>query len=461
MIRSVEVILNLDFFVNINKNLGLAILLAFLAPLPIVAQEDSKQEELLEEESTQEEVTQEILCVREEAVEETSEQGEGEFSGQGESEELVECKDFDFNKNFKLDPGAEQDAYLRHFHSAYYREVDTNKDGQIDEAERIAYESKLDDLVAENADELNSIREERGMLSFEEADEITKGPPEPKPSKNLFGFQIRRHYEDISVVTPPKEFAAIQPAILSFASDFINNNDTWAARGAIFYPIRVETSEDTGTTSGNPVLSAYTLNPGITFDRVDNSNSDDKDVNVLNFKFGSELEITGGPLFNANYFRFSANYETDFDFKPDVLAFEAQWEPILLGAGIGVSRSIFGGAIEYRLRGILHTEIGSVVDSGGRDDLNTGETIFRIGPKIQLQFWPGGEAIQRFAFNINWEFLQTLTGDTETRDLFEAGLTFRLDNVGHASLDLTYRSGEVALTNQKTDIFNLGFGLKF
>lgn len=381
------------------------------------------------------------------------------FSQSSALAENVNANKFDFNSNGFLDFGKEQDIYLLHVQSKYYQDADINLDGIINEEERINYEKKIIESTAPNAVDINMIREKKGSIPLDKANTIIYGVTKSKPL-DLGGILIRRDYEDISVLAGPESFSEAPGAELSFSSDFLNNNDVFQARGAIFRPFG---SNDTGKipTSSNMVITGYKINPGITFEHISNSKKNRNDVDNLAFRLGAEVEVSGGKLFDTQYFRGDTVYETDFKFKRETFAFQAQWEPVKLEWGIGVKREFLDGAFEYRWRPILHAEGGVFLDSAGQTNISDNDAFFRFGPKIQFELSPTKKLkpFDRLGLNLQYDYLIGILG--ESVDTFEAGLFYQLDEVGHATLGLNYRVGDAGLTSEKVNTLSLGFSLKF
>ena len=382
------------------------------------------------------------------------------------------CSDDDFNQDdvecFDLDGDGfinkeEYLAFIKHRDNEIYRLLDEDRDGKLFDKEPENQEDKEpeNELIKKIKAEVERIEadaekfetdfndfadtnEPKDKLSIKEAIEIAIEPTPKAPLPNLLGFQIREEYEDIRAFDKPNEnFDRFNGASISFTSDFENDNDIFLAKGAIFRPIKI--SSNKAPSSDNFVLTGAVINPGVSFDRVDNSNSDDEDVDVLEFRLGSELEFSGGGLFDIQYLRVGLIYQTDFDFNRGIFGGELQWEPLKLGTGIGAAYKL--GPISFRWRPILHLE-------GGED-------YFRIGPKISLEVWPEEGPLERFTLSADYEFYQTIINDSETRDLFDIGLTFRLDEGGNTTIDMGYRTGEVSLDAKDVDEFSLGFGVKF
>ena len=117
--------------------------------------------------------------------------------------------------------------------------------------------------------------------------------------------------------------------------------------------------------------------------------------------------------------------------------------------------------MEYRFRGIMHAEVGTVLNAGEKPTLDEEDKFVRLGPRLELEFWPTAELLERFSFNLKMRYLWGLSGGPSTSHLWEAGLNFRLDENGHVQLQGEYRNGEVPLTNEQTETFLVGLGVKF
>ena len=362
------------------------------------------------------------------------------------TQEDIKCFDLDDNDFISE---VEYEAFIKHRDNEVYRKLDTDKNGEISSDELGKYQRNVGKdiqfkLAIEEFKNFATLEgEPKDELSKKEAARIAIGPTVGSPQINLLGFQLREQYEDIRAFgSAKKDFKRFKGASLLFTSDFENNNDIFQAKGAIFRPIKISSKKV--PSGSNMVFTGAAINPGVSFDRKDNSSSDDQDVNVLEFRLGSELEFSGGGFVDSLYLRTSLLYETDFDFNTGILGGELQLEPVKLGTGIGAGRKL--GFFSYRLRPILHLE--------------GGENYFRIGPKLSLKIWPEG-TLERFTLATDYEFYQTLLSNSETRDLFNVSLTFRLDEGGNTTFRVGYRSGEVSLDRQDVNEFSLGFGLKF
>lgn len=369
----------------------------------------------------------------------------------------VDAKEFDLDKNGKIDPGDEATAYLKHINSELYQKIDKNKDGVIQPEERKRYFGKLDEKVSDRLVEFDQRRGARSGIPVSEAN-ATFSKQSAKPS-SLGGFLIREKHEDVTVLKDAKEFKKADGALLSFARDVDAQENTWTAKGVVMRPFRVSTGKIPSTKDGG--LTAYTIVPSIAFDRVNKSKNKDKEVNSLVFRLGSEFEYQGGGFLPSQYFRANLGYATDSDFRSAIPVAELQWEPVHYIWGIGTSRDLPGGFLEYRLRAIAHAEAGTTLDAGEKSNLKEDDAFVRIGPKLEVEFWPTAKALERLSVNLKWQFLKGLTGEPSASRLFEAGLKFALDEAGHAQLQAQYRNGDVPLTKEETEEFLVGLGIKF
>ena len=369
-----------------------------------------------------------------------------------------EPDEFDENKDGKLNQ-TELRAFVLHRHSPTFHEIDKNKDGKIDPKEihgiQEIIEKAKEDAVFDRQDILDTFGD-RDSYTVEEIKVALKIEP-PVPDIDMKGILIRRSHEVITVLEAPEKLGKAQPARFSYTRDFNDDSDTWQATGAILRPFRIYTSQK--VVREKSWLTAINLVPSISFDRVNNEKEDSEDVNSLVFRLGGEIELGG--LFDLQYTRLFLTYASDFSFESSVGAIEFEWEPVLLNFGIGTGRYILGGALEYRLRPILHTEYGKTFDAGDKDDLEEDDDFFRIGPKLQLGIWPQAKGLRRVSLSLKWDYLEGLVGKPGNSSLFEAALGYQLDKLGHFVLEFSYRNGDIPLTQEDTETFAVGLGVKF
>lgn len=269
--------------------------------------------------------------------------------------------------------------------------------------------------------------------------------------KNLL---IRRTYEE-RAITNATRFGDAQGAIFSFTRDFENVSDTWQARGAVMYPKKLH--ED--WSPGRGIASFYAM-PSITFDVAANNTDETKEVDSLVARLGAELGVknVGPPL---QFFRADLAYASDSDLESGVLAVELDWEPVWPILGIGANQDVPLLPLEYRLRTVLHMEYGRVTATGNKESLEKDDNFFRYGPKLQVELFPTSPKLDRLSFIIKYEYLHGSSGEPGHSDLFEAAMSYQLDEEGYLGLDITYRNGDVPLTKEAVDSLTVGFSVKF
>lgn len=374
-----------------------------------------------------------------------------------------DAKDFDFNGNCQIDPGKEAEAFLKHAKDNLYRTIDSDKDGQISDAERDSYERAARKSIAEWLCDYDVLRDGRSGLPLEEANsafspQFKKEPAEKKRAAWQENVLVRRSHEDVAILSEAKDFKKAEGSQFAYTRDYEDDNDIWQARGAVIYSQVVSTGFSPTRSMGG--ITAYSLLPSVSFDRVSNRNNRDKDVDSLVFRLGTEIEYSGGSsLLESQYWRANIAYASDFSFDSEVLALEAQWEPVVLGWGIGTSRAGLGDAIEYRWRGIVHAEVGRTLDTGDKTNLEEHETFFRLGPKLRLELWP--RAIERLGIAVGWSYLEGVEGHPDSSELFESNLNYRLDESGHFMFTLSYRQGEVPLSQDDVKTLSAAISIKY
>lgn len=364
--------------------------------------------------------------------------------------------DFDFNKNGQIDPGPEAEAFLKHVNKqlgGVFRAIDANKDGKIDNAERDAFEAKAQDAIAEDLVDFQDVLGKRSGIPVADVEDRWGLAKEPEPL-SLFGFQVRRKYDDVSASEAgnSRRFRDATPALFSFARDFQTDNSVWEAHVSLLYPLRM-----TGK-AGDPDALSVILVPSVSLDKISSENKKGE-VDSLTFRLGSEAETRGFlPAMELQYFRLNLAYATDTRFDSAVGAVEFEWEPVILRAGLHSRRRV-ADLFEYRARTILAAQAGRTFDAGRKENLEEDAHFVRVGPKLELTVWP--RVIERLSAGVAFQYLAGLVGKPDHAYLLDAFLNFQLDARGHFSLQVAYQKGRVPLTEEDSNAFSVGIGVKF
>ena len=385
------------------------------------------------------------------------------------------AKDFD-EAGDGLNP-EELSAYFVHLGSKMcdlYGSFDKKKDGEISSAEYASYRACVETNAARHYhDFLISIgkdpqRELVENIPSSVVDRHVSGPKReaifykktatPDVVKEYGGLLVRSEHQDIFLWTPELSFERAESAFVSYTHDFDRNNNIYAVKGALIYPIK--TMFRVTPTPDNVVLSAYSIIPSISLDWQDDSQGLQKPIDALTFRLGTEWEFGGG-LFNAVNLRFNGVYSTDTNFRSEIGSFETDIEPIKIQWGLGAANeAVFDGVVGYQLRTILHLEAGDVFDAGRKTNLQDREFV-RIGPNLRLDVWFPDTIIDRVTGHVAWQYFAAITPDTKSSELFQAGLDFRLDDAGHFNLGVLYRNGEIPLALDETETIKATFKVKF
>ncbi len=368
-------------------------------------------------------------------------------------------EEFDADGNGLIEPGSEITALLKSTITVPYAGIDTNRDGKVDRQESEALDRKLDEEISFRLGEYMDLLGGASGMPIADVNRFigglpTSAPPEASGNGRLL---VRRDYENIGVMGQSKDPSTVKGAWAAFTKDYENRNDIWQIRGTAMYLLRSETGLAPSGDKGG--VTAYSFVPGISFDRVSNSNERYTDVNSLTFRLGSEVEYMGGGFFDAQYWRLNFAYATDFDLESGVVALEAQWEPVDTDIGMGVARSVPGGLFDFRWRPILHAEGGRVIDRGDKYWLVEDESFFRAGPKLHLDLWP--LFLERVRIGFDWQYLHGFSGYPVHVRLFEGDISYALNDKGNYAVGLSYRKGRLPLTFEKVDDLTLGLSVKY
>lgn len=295
-----------------------------------------------------------------------------------------------------------------------------------------------------------------------EAEEPAVKPPvveTVKPPRFLRSMLLRRAVEEVSLTQSAAELDTADGAVVSYTNDVRQETEEWQIQGALLYPVRYETGRK--VVAGDRTLSAYTFVPSASFDRKFHSSDLESEIDNLVFRLGSEWEVSGGKIFPKQYFRLSPVYGTDFEFESSVVAGEFQYEVLKKAWGLGATRSCFLGRFKCQWRTILHVEGGKTLDAGNKTNLVDDEEFLRVGPRLNITLQPDFAPFKRLEMKAGWIYLEDVLGDSGATDLFESGISWRLDDKGHLRMRAQYRHGDLPLTRDKITIVTTGLEVKF
>jgi hypothetical protein len=365
----------------------------------------------------------------------------------------VKAEDFDLNGDKRIDR-KEFDALSRHRGSEEFRIADKNHDGVIDADERKTADSSLQGAVVGEGQRFEELtKSPDGTLSIDQVNRRILGR---RPPFDAFGLQLRRKMEDTSYASSASGEDDSEGALLSYQRDFNSDSDVWTFRGILyrpFEPIKKPVLDDSTT------LRYWTLTPSIAVDRVTNSVKRDKETNLVVARLTTEIAFRDGLPWDGQIVRASGLFASDVDGETSIPGVEVEWEPLWLRTGIGAYHNIFG-IVRARWRPMAHVEYTSVVNNGGRASLPE-QDLVRVGPKLTLELRPPLHILQdRLKGTLSYIHLnEVIEGDAQ--DLFEASVSYDLDDSGVFSVVVNYRTGQIPLVEEETNTLTVGVGIKF
>ena len=388
-------------------------------------------------------------------------------------EPLVES----FDKNppkFQLDKEELANLLKHRFVKFGFADIDINNDGVIDNKELESVNALSEQLIANKLREIQEIYGDREYYSIEQIKEYLKDS-----KQFMSNFLVRNSYKCISF---DQDFGErtnlVDGATFSFSRDFLNNNNSWAAKGALLFHARAWTIGKTDKPNDNlwhrhfGHLNAVNLIPSISLDRQATSNSNKNEVDKLVMRFGGEAEVMGGWL-DSQYWRLMVVHGTDTGLKSAIEQIEMEWEPVKLFYGIHMAQYTPRGFLGYKLRIFAHGEYGWVSHAGDNSNLEDDSAFLRVGPDVRLELFladglaklglPKGlvKELKKLKYSADWYYRWAAFGDPHTSGMIAHALSYQLDQAGHLKLSVAYRHGDVEVTQEKVDSLTLGLTYGF
>ena len=353
--------------------------------------------------------------------------------------------DFDRPPKDQLLDNQELTAWLIHRGGIPFAALDLNKDGQLDQEE-------IDSGPGQLLREMQQSLGKPPPYTADEADrwmEKRSGGPTIKLPINLL---VRGAPDVVTISDPVESFKTASPALFSYSRDFRSDTNTWLAKGTVLMPFRVCCESPTS------VVTAVSLTPSISFDRLSSEKDKSKEQSALIFRAQTESELTG--VLDGQLFRAFLSYATDFKFDTKIAAAELEWEPIWLRAGIGVFHRVAHlDFLEYRWRPVVHGEYGYTFANGDSNNLSDDEDFLRLGPRLNLALRPS--ELHQLVLSATCDYLGGLIGRPHDSYHVTAGVSWSLDPAGHFAVTMQYERGETPLVKDDVDNISLGLSVKF
>ncbi|MGC4031437.1 MAG: hypothetical protein QM754_06835 [Tepidisphaeraceae bacterium] len=249
-----------------------------------------------------------------------------------------------------------------------------------------------------------------------------------------------------------------KPATLSYSHDYNAGADQWVLNGIVAW---VDSSEEQTYDNYRAVL--------LQADRTTNSKDATKDVNVLALKALLEQQVAPSeesPLFGEvrAYYRLTPFIVSDFDFKSFQAGFDAAAGPLIKDWGIGQRQPIKPLSGFFKPGIIWQPEMSlgyrHVFDDGDIPALQTQDDRMplKLGLTSTLTF--DADPLKRLELSLAYWHQFDLANSFEGSDLTEATLSVRIDESGNFLFTIGYRTGNVPLTDQETNLLTAGVSFR-
>jgi hypothetical protein len=307
---------------------------------------------------------------------------------------------------------------------------------------------------------------------------------------------IRQSWSDVLLGEDPSQpgkakIGDLIGATFSFVDEAKSRTETWTAIGALIVPFDYKFPVKGGW-SPDEVLVA----PSISIDRIATNGDPKTEPNQLLFRLG--LFFDWEETYGAVQLRGAAVYGTDTGFQTSMPAFEFDLEPQLTWRSENAAQSgeasfatkylkigyenilipktpllkgqTDNSLLDYQLRVYLHTEGGSLEDSGATFNTVDG-SFFRIGPAVQLRvnapYLVFGKPL---SFTGTYSYLPAIAGTSQHDRLLNLNLTLGLLPMNppgdtslqqKLSLNFGYIEGGLDFTKQDIRQFTLGLSVLY
>jgi hypothetical protein len=367
----------------------------------------------------------------------------------------------DRNKDGHLD---DEEFYVYSLHTgkaaAYWEAVDPKYEGKIDSAARDKMEKVSQDAARTQLERDRLAGRDATQRDPTRVQELSpSGTPAPNLRMQLFGFEIARTYEQITLdpdslndpATANKAFETAQPAIFSYKHDLISDEETWQASGVIAYPIKLGPE--------------FWIAPSFAIERIGTKFDQKARKDSLTFRLQSERTVSEFPFPGDSVtFRGNVLFNTDSQFIQQVLGAQLDIQPTTTLPGNERWDNNHIPGIKWRWSAFLHAEGGAhLEDQSGTDN----GSFFRLGPKVNFTAFVllnpkdfHAEINNRLQLAVDYNYFAAF-GTARDGWLLRAQAINWLDHDHHLSLNAEYSNGFAPLTNTKSEMFLISFGVKF
>jgi hypothetical protein len=276
----------------------------------------------------------------------------------------------------------------------------------------------------------------------------------PPASRLTITPLLRQDFSDIWLFASPGPVGQASGATLSYTSDTIAKNDSWALHGMAALVF--------GYAGDYNGVLGFNFAPYVTIDRLKNSSPKLVKSDTDTVTLGGSGEIGFDMLGGQHYFR--GRGAAVMDEIADTTSGSAvlEWFPVYRDLNIGSPSAVpLPWPIIYRFSPELKARYDALPVPGS----TTAKAYYwRYGPQATLVYQllpdePVPEFLRRFTGKTSVSWLQADDG----RDYrwLEMSLTYNIDEDGHVGVTGLYKNGKLENTGANVDIYTLGLSAKW
>ncbi len=264
-------------------------------------------------------------------------------------------------------------------------------------------------------------------------------------------FRLRSGLSDFSVTAPNLDAGALSGATFSYSHDGLTQQDSWTAKGALFWVLGDPCAGEIEDRSG-AYVSRYGFAPFLEFNGSEVANtpmSSRLRAGVL-----AEFQVVNSALFPIQIFHVAPYAMTDFDGDANIIGLNASWTPYDLGL---LLNGRVGDGFWWQFN--MVADFRDVRD-GGQTGLTTGTDQGWVGANLGATYSFRPKDTNGFYTSLSLSaFYDVLNSDSAEHLTVKAGAF--LNTKRTSALEIVHRRGTHYSNLTKEELTTVSLALKF